>query len=169
MRVLSITSPDISNGLGCRVTVWVAGCSHRCPGCHNPESWAYNQGKPIEELYETIYKELNKDWIKGITFSGGDPLDQNTESLEQLDKLCQLIKYDFPNKDIWIWAGDVYENLINNEYKLKILKQCDVLVDGPFIFDKKDRHLAFRGSTNQRIIDLKLSFETNSVVQMYIK
>lgn len=169
MKVLSITSPDISNGLGCRVTVWVAGCSHRCPGCHNPESWSYNQGKNIEELYDTMTKELNKEWIKGITFSGGDPLDQSEESLNQLYNLCIRIKKEFPTKDIWIWSGDVFEDLVKNKLKVKILNLCDILVDGPFVFEKKDRHIAFRGSTNQRIIDLKKSFNKNDIVELIIK
>lgn len=172
MRILSITSPDLSNGIGCRVTVWVAGCSHKCPGCHNQFTWNYNIGDDISEtetaieIIQAIKDQLDKPYIAGITFSGGDPLDQNTESLNQLLTLIKAIKEDYPEKNIWIYSGDIFENLIKNELKKQILSYCDILVDGPFVREKQKIGLPFRGSDNQRIIDIKKSINTNNIIEV---
>ena len=160
MRILSITSPDLSNGLGCRLTIWVSGCTHKCPGCHNPHTWNYNIGADLSdtetviEIISSIKEQLDKPYIDGVTFSGGDPLDQNDESLQQLLTLIKAIKEDYPNKNIWIYSGDVFEELIKSDIKKQILSYCDVLVDGPFIREKQQIGLPFRGSDNQRIIDI---------------
>lgn len=170
MNVLTLTTPDIENGLGCRVTVWVAGCNRRCPGCHNPHTWDYNQGKRLlsVEVLLPIFTELDKDYIQGITISGGDPLDQDEDSLRDLLYFVKVIKTKFPYKDIWIYSGGIYEELIKNETIQDILLWCDVLVDGPFIQEKKVLDLPFRGSTNQRIIDLKKSF-LNTIVEIPVE
>lgn len=155
-NILTLTTPDVENGLGCRVTIWCAGCSHHCPGCHNQHTWSYNQGKCIEDpnVIESILKEAEKPYIKGITFSGGDPLDQSYEALQQLERFIKIFKEELPGKDIWIYSGEVFEELIKTPVKRRILKKCDFLVDGPFIQELKDPDLPFRGSKNQRIIDL---------------
>lgn len=155
-NILTLTTPDVENGLGCRVTIWCAGCSHHCPGCHNQHTWSYNQGKCIEDqnVIESILKEAEKPYIKGITFSGGDPLDQSYEALQQLERFIKIFKEELPVKDIWIYSGEVFEELIKTPVKRRILKKCDFLVDGPFIQELKDPDLPFRGSKNQRIIDL---------------
>lgn len=156
MNVLTLTSPDIENGLGCRVTIWVAGCNRKCPGCHNPHTWSYNQGKPLlsEDVMNKIFNECSYDYIRGLTISGGDPLDQPKESLKELFEFIKIFKSRFPKKDIWIYSGGIYEDLIKNDIIKEILSYCDVLVDGPFIQSKKELDLSFCGSSNQRIIFL---------------
>ena len=167
MRILKITSPDICNGLGNRVTVWVAGCSHHCPHCHNQHTWNYNIGTDISikenygKVFSVICEQLDRNIIKGVTFSGGDPLSQSDESLNILYNLITDIKDKYENKDIWIYSGDLYENDMTNGIKSKILSKCDVLVDGPFVFEKRDLKLPFKGSSNQRVIDLKHSTPNN--------
>ena len=161
MKILSITGPDLSNGIGNRITIWVSGCTHKCPGCHNANAHDYNIGTDISiednynKIYNLIITNLNKPYIKGITLSGGDPLDQSDENTKVLIKLVKQIKNNFPDKDIWIYSCDVFENLIKNPYKCELLKLCDILVDGPFIKEKQKTGLPFRGSDNQRIIELK--------------
>lgn len=153
MRYIDITYPDVNNGEGCRVTLWVAGCPHHCLGCHNQHTWDYNIGKEFtEETYEELKNILSKSYIKGLTLSGGDPLGQSDNDLCILLDLVQLIKDDFPDKDIWVYTGYKYEDL--NEQQLEILKYCDILVDGPYIKELRDVSLEFRGSSNQRIIKL---------------
>ena len=154
MRVLNITSPDVNNGLGFRVTLWVAGCSHHCKGCHNPETWAYNQGKKLREVKKELFEQLDKPYVKGLTLSGGDPLTQTKFSLLELYLLLKEIKKKFPDKDIWIYSGYTYEEIVSNKLRKLVLSQCDVLVDGPYRYALRDTSLPFRGSSNQRIIDL---------------
>lgn len=154
MKYLNITSPDIENGPGCRVTLWIPGCTHRCPGCHNAWTADYNQGQEFtQDTYEELCSILDKPYIKGLTISGGDPLDQNDEVLTDLCQLVFDIKEKFPYKDIWLYTGYMIEQL--KGIQLDILNYVDVLVDGPFIREWKDTTLPFRGSLNQRIIDLK--------------
>lgn len=157
MNVLTLTSPDIENGLGCRVTIWVAGCNRHCSGCHNPHTWDYNQGESLlsEKVLDKIFSEVDFDYIQGITISGGDPLDQKDSSLNDLLTFIKMFKEKYPKKDIWIYSGGIYEELIKNTIIKDILSYCDILVDGPFIQDLKQLDLPFRGSTNQRIIKLK--------------
>jgi anaerobic ribonucleoside-triphosphate reductase activating protein len=163
MNYLKITGPDIENGLGCRITLWIAGCSHHCKGCHNPETWDYNQGETLNSALNEILTKLNHSYIQGLTLSGGDPLAQTEESLKELLSFIKQIKEKFPDKDIWIYSGDVWENLIKDDNKLNILKQCDVLIDGSFILEQRDISLAFRGSSNQRIIDIQKSLRNKKI------
>lgn len=154
MKYLRITSPDINNGEGCRVTLWIPGCTHKCKGCHNTWTAAYNQGMLFtEETYEELYDILSKPFISGLTLSGGDPLCQSESVLYDILCLVQRVKKDFPNKTIWVYTGYYYEEL--NYRQKEILKHCDVLIDGPFIESLRDVSLEFRGSSNQRIIKLK--------------
>lgn len=155
MKILNITSPDVNNGTGFRVTLWIAGCSHHCRGCHNPESWDYNQGKPLREVRKDLFDKLDKSYIKGLTLSGGDPLAQSRKSLLELYFLLRRIKKKFPNKDIWIYSGYTHEEILQDKFKKLVLSQCDVLVDGLYRYALRDTSLPFRGSSNQRIIYLK--------------
>lgn len=153
MRYLAVTKPDINNGTGCRVTVWVAGCSHHCLGCHNPETWDYNQGDVLDgKVWDQLSEALSNPHIFGVTFSGGDPLSQNEKSLRELSKLIDKIRQEFPTKDVWLFTGDVYEEAVKDDLKAEILGKCDVVVDGPFKITLRDLSLPFRGSSNQRII-----------------
>ena len=171
MRVLTITTPDVENGLGNRVTIWFAGCSHRCVGCHNQHTWDYNQGTPLfdEGVIEKIFSEVDKDYISGITLAGGDPLSQSDESLNELLKFIRMYKSAFPEKNIWIYSGATYESDRLHPIKNDILNLCDVMVDGPFIIALRDPDLAFRGSSNQRVIDLKKTREKGEVVILDVK
>lgn len=154
MKYLKITSPDIENGPGCRVTLWIPGCTHKCPGCHNAWTADYNLGLEFtQDDFDGLCLMLSKPYIKGLTISGGDPLDQNDEVLADLCQLVFDIKEKFPDKDIWLYTGYMIEQL--KGIQLDILHYVDVLVDGPFIQDWKDTTLPFRGSWNQRIIDLR--------------
>ena len=155
MKILNITSPDVNNGTGFRVTLWIAGCSHHCRGCHNPESWDYNQGKPLREVRKDLFDKLDKSYIKGLTLSGGDPLAQSRRNLLELYFLLRRIKKKFPNKDIWIYSGYTHEEILQDKFKKLVLSQCDVLVDGLYRYVLRDTSLPFRGSSNQRIIYLK--------------
>lgn len=147
MKYMRITKPDINNGIGCRVTIWISGCSKRCPGCHNPETWDKNLGKEVtEETIEELSKILEKPYIKGLTLSGGNPTDAPEEELVWL---LSEIKTRFPKKDIWLYSGDTMEEIRAN--KPRILDYIDVLVDGSFLIEERDITLPFRGSRNQRI------------------
>lgn len=160
MNYCGITAPDIANGTGCRVVLWISGCNHKCKGCHNPETWDYKYGKKFDEdAKNIIYQWLSKPYIKGLTISGGDPLDRSNDELLEILDLCIYVKTNFPDKDIWIYTGYTYEQLLekSNNNILNILLQSDYLVDGPFIKELRDLSIPFRGSTNQRIIDLEIN------------
>jgi len=158
LRILDITAPDINNGNGVRVTLWVSGCSHKCKGCHNAWTWNYNQGKIFDEDSDEILNKLSnwlsRDYVDGLTISGGDPLDQDKNTLFELKQIINWVKVNFPTKTIWIYTGYTYEEL--NEYQLAVVEDIDVLVDGPYKEELRDiAHCPFRGSTNQRILYIK--------------
>ena len=153
MKYLKITSPDIENGPGCRVTLWIPGCTHKCPGCHNAWTADYNQGQEFtQDTYKELCSILDKPYIKGLTISGGDPMDQDDQTLIDLIQLCFEISLEYPTKDIWLYTGYYKEDLKGEQ--LMLLNYIDVLVDGPFDIAKRDITLPFRGSTNQRIINI---------------
>jgi len=146
MRIHKITYPDVNNGLGCRVTLWVSGCIHHCKGCQNKETWSFESGREFtDDDKREIFKVLSLPYIKGITFSGGDPLC----SYDDMLSLAKEIKEKFPKKDIWLYTGYTFEYV--NENLKEILNYIDILVDGKFIEELKDVSLPFRGSSNQRI------------------
>ena len=159
------TYPEtIVDGEGIRYSIYLAGCSHRCKGCHNPESWNPKAGKPLtQEVLEQIIQEINANpLLDGVTFSGGDPFYNPEEFLPVLKEVSQRT-----GMNIWCYTGFTYENLLKlgeaNPKIIELLKQIDVLVDGPFILDKKSYDCVFRGSTNQRIIDPKESLKKKKV------
>lgn len=146
MRIHGITYPDINNGLGCRVTLWVSGCIHHCKGCHNKETWDFNSGRVFtKEDKETLFKLLDKPYIKGLTLSGGDPLC----SYDDILSLVKEVKERYTDKDIWLYSGFTLDEIKSN-FK-DILEYVDVIVDGVFIEELKDVSLKFRGSSNQNI------------------
>ena len=159
MNYQNITYDDLLNGSGIRVVLWVSGCTHHCKGCHNPITWDENDGLEftIKEKQE-LFNELNKDYIAGITFSGGDPFHPSNR-LEVL-RLAQEIKEKFPNKNIWHYTGYLFEDIL--EWNLNI-SNIDIIVDGEFIEKLKDNKLHWIGSSNQRIINVKESLINNKI------
>lgn len=147
MRYADIKYPDVANGPGVRVSLFVQGCSRHCKGCFNKETWDFNGGKQFtsDELSK-IRKNMSYNWVQGISILGGEPLEQS----EDLLNFLKYIKSKFPQKDIWMWTGYTYEDVKDNE----IFKYVDVVVDGPFQEEKKNVSLQFRGSENQRIIQI---------------
>ncbi|WP_455649776.1 anaerobic ribonucleoside-triphosphate reductase activating protein [Enterocloster citroniae] len=159
MNYHDIKKCNMLNGEGLRCVLFVSGCSHKCEGCHNPETWNPKSGILFDKkAVKEIYDELSHDYIDGLTLSGGDPLHE--ENLNAIYDLVRKIKEDFNNKTIWIYTGYTYENLQNDnsttgQMRKKILEQCDVLVDGRFEKDLLSEAYPYAGSTNQRIIDLQ--------------
>ena len=159
MNYIRIDSEDMNNGEGFRVVLWVAGCNHHCLNCHNPETWNEKAGRPFtEETKEELFELLSKDYIDGLTLSGGDPLFPNNR--EPLTELCKEVKEKFPNKNIWCWTGYLYEQVKD----LPIMEYIDVLVDGPYIDSQRDITLNWKGSPNQRVIDVQKTRKENKIV-----
>lgn len=159
MNYHNITKTDMLNGDGLRVVLWLAGCNHRCQDCQNPETWDEFGGLAFDDLAKKeIFEELDKDYVKGITFSGGDPL--FPQNRKEVGELAQEIHKLYPNKDIWLYTGYTYEQIKNWEY----LKYIDVLVDGPFIPAMKELGLKWVGSSNQRVIDIDKTLKEGNIV-----
>ena len=149
------------NGEGLRTVLWVAGCSHNCPQCHNPVTWDINGGLVFDEAAkEELFEELKKDYISGVTFSGGDPLHEKNR--KEIEKLAEDIREKFPDKTIWLYTGYEWEEICG----LPFLFNIDVIVDGEFKIEEKDNSLHWKGSANQRVIDVKESLKTGKV-QLY--
>ena len=152
MRYHNITKDDMLNGDGLRVVLWVSGCSHCCKGCQNPITWDVNGGVLFDDAAkQEIFEQLDKSYISGITFSGGDPL----HSANRMDvrALMAEIKEKYPEKTIWLYTGDVWENVMH----YPMMRYVDVLVDGEFMIEKRDIKLMWKGSSNQRVIDVQKS------------
>jgi len=179
MNYLKIEHEDVCNGTGLRVVLWLSGCSHHCYNCQNPQTWDPNSGIPFDEsAKQEIFNELSKDYISGITFSGGDPLHEN--NLDEVLKLIKEIRISFPEKTIWLYSGYNFDLLNSkyNEYKYtsfaanadewltrwEVISNVDVLVDGEYIDEQKDLTLKFRGSKNQRVIDVQQTLKQGKVV-----
>ena len=149
------------NGEGLRTVLWVAGCSHNCPQCHNPVTWDINGGLAFDEAAkEELFEELKKDYISGVTFSGGDPLHEKNR--KEIEKLAEDIREKFPDKTIWLYTGYEWEEICG----LPFLPNIDVIVDVVFKIEEKDNSLHWKGSANQRVIDVKESLKTGKV-QLY--
>lgn len=147
-----------ADGKGIRMVIWNQGCKIACPGCHNPETHSMCGGKEVD--IEDLEKEIIKNSLhhQGITLSGGDPFLQ-PEQNKRLAILAHSI-----GLDVWAYCGQTYEQLLQDESKRKLLEECDVLIDGPFVLGQRDIRLAFRGSTNQRLIDVQKSINQGKVV-----
>ena len=163
MNYRNIKTDDMLNGGGLRVTCWVSGCSIGCFNCYNPQTWDFNSGIPFtEDTMQEILYDLSKPYIKGLTLSGGHPLDPH--NAPKVLEIVKRVKMVFPNKDIWIYSGYVWEDIIKDNTLKEILKCTDVLVDGAYVDELRDISLAFRGSSNQRIIDVKKTLDSNEVI-----
>ena len=159
MRYHNITKDDMLNGDGLRVVLWVSGCSHCCKECHNPITWDPNGGLEFdEEAKQEIFAELEKSYVNGITFSGGDPLHINNAL--DVAELAKEIREKYPQKTIWLYTGGLWEDVKN----MRVIPYLDVLVDGEFMVDKKDVNLHWVGSSNQRVIDVQKTLEKGEVV-----
>ena len=147
------------NGDGLRVVLWTAGCSHCCKDCQNPFTWDPNGGLPFTEAEEAeIFSELDKDYVSGITFSGGDPL--HPANITAVTALARKIREKYPRKTIWLYTGSLWEEIQCEE----IVNYLDVCVDGEFQVDKKDLTLKWRGSSNQRVIDVPATLREGQIV-----
>ncbi len=154
MNIAAIRKSDIANGPGVRVSVFVSGCRHACPGCFNREAWDFAYGMPYSPAMETdILTALSRDYVEGLTLLGGEPFEP--ENREELSALCRAVRERFPQKSIWCFTGFLFEDLL--PLGTELLPLVDVLVDGRFEADKKSLALLFRGSSNQRILDVPAS------------
>ena len=163
MNYATIKNCDIANGPGVRVSLFVSGCTHRCPGCFNEVAWDFGYGEPFtEDIIETILKMLAPAHIKGLTLLGGEPFEPQNQP--EIVKLLRRVKAQYPEKSIWAYSGYTFEQIVADASMKKLLEMCDVLVDGRFEKDKATLNLRFKGSENQRIIDVPASLETGNVV-----
>ena len=176
MNYHNITYPDQNNGDGLRVVLWLSGCSHCCKGCQNPQTWDINSGIKFDDsAKEELFRELEKDYISGITLSGGDPLHGN--NVRGVYLLLREIKSKYPEKTVWIYTGYKFEEISyrhnpyfdflnstqTDDYRDLIINLCDVLIDGKYIEELKDLSLKWRGSSNQRVINVKESLKQDSI------
>ena len=177
MNYHNITHDDMLNGSGLRVVLWCSGCEHHCNNCQNSQTWEFDSGMPFDKnAKKEIFNELKKDYISGITFSGGDPL--AAANLETVLSLIKEIRISFPDKNIWIYSGYTWEQImypiITDDFNMKrdkvikmkqeIVKNCDVLVDGRYIDELRDITLHWKGSLNQRVIDVQETLKISSIV-----
>ncbi|MBR5266736.1 MAG: anaerobic ribonucleoside-triphosphate reductase activating protein [Lachnospiraceae bacterium] len=159
MRYHNITKDDMLNGDGLRTVLWVAGCSHGCKNCQNPITWDICGGIPFDEAAKKeLFEALEPDYISGITFSGGDPL--HMQNREEIGQLIFEVRERFPHKTIWVYSGYTWEEVKDLPY----LKLADVLVDGRFEEELKDVTLHWKGSANQRVIDIQKTLESGEIV-----
>lgn len=163
MNYASIRSMDISNGLNIGISLFVSGCRNHCKGCFNSEAWDFKFGKEFTpDIKNKIIELSSKPYIKRFSILGGEPMEP--ENAPEILPLVEEFKELYPDKKIWIYSGYLYENLMKDKITSTILSKCDVLVDGKYEEDKRDLSLKFRGSSNQRIIDLKESTPNNIVL-----
>lgn len=163
MNYHNITHDDQNNGDGLRVVLWVAGCDHHCKNCQNPQTWDPHSGIPFDEAAkQEIFNELSKDYISGITFSGGDPL--HPLNIKTISSLISEISIRFPQKTIWMYTGFTWEECMNYDVQKNVVSKCDVLIDGCYIEAQRDISLHWKGSSNQRVIDVQKSLEKMEVV-----
>lgn len=159
MNYHNITTDDMLNGDGLRVVLWTAGCTHKCKNCHNPITWDIKDGIPFDDAAKAeIFHELKKDYISGLTFSGGDPL--HPANCQAITNLAKEIRETFPNKTLWLYTGFEWEEIST----LEIMNYLDVVVDGRYIDEQRDTKLFWRGSTNQRVINVSKTLSTGKIV-----
>ena len=165
MNYADIKKVDVANGPGVRVSLFVSGCTHHCEGCFNPETWDFSFGTPFGEAeVGTILELLGHEYITGLSLLGGEPFEP--ENQEAVLALVRRVREEYPEKDIWCYSGYLFEELAAGRvgyYSRQLLETLDVLVDGPFVLEKKDLGLRFRGSGNQRIIDVPASLNGGGI------
>ena len=171
MNYADIKVADVANGEGVRVSLFVSGCTHHCKGCFNEAAWDFKYGNKFTDLQKNIIlKQLENDFISGITILGGEPFEFINQ--EGILPLLEEVRKKFPNKSIWVYTGYLFDKNIVQEMAKKsnvtkqLLEIVDVIVDGKFELDKKNLRLKFRGSSNQRIIDVKSSINSGKVILM---
>ena len=164
MNYFRIDKDNLVNGDGFRTVLWVSGCSNACKGCHNPESWNPNNGKLFDDdAKKEVLDSLKPDHISGITFSGGDPFYPG--NIKTVTELMREIRKEFGNsKTIWLWTGSLIEDLREKEEYKEALNYIDVLVDGPFILEQKKHGLKWKGSENQRVINLPETLKADHII-----
>lgn len=169
MNYATIKKYDVANGPGVRVSLFVSGCTHHCPGCFNRETWDFNYGSPFDsDVMNEVIKALEPSYIRGFTLLGGEPFEYSNQ--QGVLPLLREIKNRFPHKDIWCFTGydfekDILGNMVNKWPETnEMLSYIDVLVDGEFVESLKNLSLRFRGSSNQRLIQVQESLASNSVV-----
>ena len=169
MNYATIKNCDIANGPGVRVSLFVSGCTHRCPGCFNEEAWDFHYGKPFtQETIDEILSMLQPSHVKGLTLLGGEPFEP--ENQPEIVKLLRQVKQKYPEKSIWTFSGYLFDKDILAgrlgpwDITKEFLSYLDVLVDGPFVQAKKDLTLRFRGSSNQRLISVPESLREGKIV-----
>lgn len=169
MNYATIKNCDIANGPGVRVSLFVSGCTHRCPGCFNEVAWDFQYGQPFtQETIDSILKMLAPDYVQGLTLLGGEPFEPENQGA--IVELLRQVKQKFPGKSVWAFSGYLFDRDILAgrlgpwEVTEEYLSYLDVLVDGPFVQAKKDLSLRFRGSSNQRLIDVPASLKKGEIV-----
>ena len=159
MRYHNVTKADMLNGEGLRVVLWVSGCSHKCPGCQNAITWNPDDGVEFDDdTIKEIYHELDQDWCSGLTLSGGDPVCQSDACYEIAKAAHEM------GLNVWCYSGFTFEKMLLNPKHRRLLDQIDVLVDGKYVEEERSLNLYFRGSRNQRIIDVQESLKEGRVV-----
>ena len=169
MNYGNIKNCDIANGEGVRVTLFVSGCTNHCKGCFQPQTWDFNFGEEFTPAIENkIIGMLEPDYINGLTLLGGEPFEPENQKV--LLPFIERVRAIYPNKTIWAYSGFTFEQMLTSgthchtEYTQKMLENIDILVDGRFEEELKDISLKFRGSSNQRIIDVKRSLEAGKII-----
>jgi len=169
MNYATIKNCDIANGPGVRVSLFVSGCTHRCPGCFNEVAWDFNYGSPFtQDTIDLILDMLKPQYVKGLTLLGGEPFEPQNQGA--IVELLRQVKQRYPEKSIWAFSGYLFDRDIlskrlgKREVTREYLSYLDVLVDGPFVEAKKNLSLRFRGSENQRLIDVPASLKTGEIV-----
>ncbi len=169
MRYGNIKPVDIADGIGVRVSLFVSGCTHHCEGCFNPETWNFDYGEPYtQETEDQIISLLNRSFIRGLTLLGGEPFEP--ENQRELVKLLRRVRRELPEKDIWSYSGYTFEELTGEsrarcEVTDEMLSLLDVLVDGEFVLAKRNLMLRFRGSENQRLLNVQASLRAGKPVE----
>lgn len=175
MNYIKIDTEDVCNGDGLRVVLWLSSCDHHCYNCQNPQTWRPESGILFDNsAKQEIFEQLSKDYISGVTFTGGDPLNEN--NLDGVLKLTNEIRVLYPEKTIWLYSGYTWEEIIDNQFidlensygkwsdRAKILFKADVFVDGQYIDSQRDISLKWRGSGNQRVIDVQKTLKQGHIV-----
>lgn len=165
MKYAKIKKTDVANGPGIRVSIFVSGCHHHCEGCFNSEAWDFNYGNDFtEDTIQEIIEAMNHDYITGLSLLGGEPFELINQ--KGLLPLLKKVKEVYPDKTIWAYSGFLYDELKEMDYPetKEILSLIDVLVDGKFVESLKDPNLYFRGSSNQRVIDMKKTLKSKKIV-----
>ena len=160
MRYNKIRKMDISNGPGVRVSIFFQGCHFHCKGCFNTETWDFNGGKEFnQDVINHVVDLCKSDVISGLSILGGEPL--HPDNIDGVTFLVKKMKKEYPNKNIWLWSGYLYDDYIKNQ---EIVNYLDVIVDGKFKIELSNANLKYKGSSNQRVIDIKKSLKENKII-----